>query len=644
MKSNLNVFICGNLNKENTMIIDALFTKESDNVKLYETDYTFRVKERNENLKEINFNISWKCFILNKILDSNLSENLINHIKNLTEKEKDKEKEYHNVILYFSDDKYTIIVNKLLEKKGELTSSEEKKRIVEQKLPFLIIFDNTKRDDTKILRYINYIPKVDFENNINNIKRKLIAIDAYYNEKGTLYKDIFSMNFSNLSIKILLIGKTGAGKSTFINTSFGELVARSSPSLKSVTSKCTEYLLPYKINEENKEKCQGRIMLIDTPGFENEESIKYVKKVIENYTKNAKDSKDMVHCALYFLKEGDRLSPHENEIFDYILGQKIGLFFIVTRSDPLNSKTKHNILDFFKNKINEERIINVNLVKQRILTSKKKKTITEIPIIGMEEVYDAILKYLKPEIYNDKLFNSLQTPPTIEEKLKVLKKISFLFQEFNSIEDLKKGSHIKGNAIVTSYSCLAGGCGFIPIPFLDIAPVIGIQIAMIISLAKIYGIKGNQYKLKDIILSGGCSLGDAAVNAGVQSAMDITKEGFKTVFKEVAEEAADEVTEHTIKNVVKEVLKEGGEKGSSGALKCIPGIGTLIGGLISAAINAGFTISMGKGTMKLFEDKLLGDDNGYSFLKNRIKGYQNIFLQLQYYSENENWYFEEWDE
>ena len=346
----------------------------SDHVKLYETDYTFRVKEKNENLKEINFNISWKCFILDKTLDSNLSEKLINHIKNLTEKEKDKEKEYHNVILYFSDDYYTIIVNKILEKKWELTNTEENKNIVGQKLPFLILFDNIKRNDTEILRHINYIPKVDFQNNINNIKKKLIAIDAYYNEKGTLYKDICSMSFSNLSIKILLIGKAGAGKSTFINTSFGELVAISSPSLKSVTSKCTEYLLPYKINEENKkEKCQGRIMLIDNPGFEDEKSIKFVKKVIENYTKNAKDSKDMVHCALYFLKEGDRLSPYKNEIFDYILGQKIGLFFIVTRSDPLNSKTKNNILDFFQNKINEERIINVNLVKQRILTSKKKK-------------------------------------------------------------------------------------------------------------------------------------------------------------------------------------------------------------------------------------------------------------------------------
>ena len=72
-------------------------------------------------------------------------------------------------------------------------------------------------------------------------------------------------------------------------------------------------------------------------------------------------------------------------------------------------------------------------------------------------------------------------------------------------------------------------------------------------------------------------------------------------------------------------MEETSKKGSSNVIKAIPGIGTVIGGAISASINAGFTASMGKGTMKLFEDKLLGDDNGYSFLINRIKGYLNIF-------------------
>ena len=284
------------------------------------------------------------------------------------------------------------------------------------------------------------------------------------------------------------------------------------------------------------------------------------------------------------------------------------------------------------------------MVKQKILISKKKNKTQEIPIIGIEDIYEAILKFLKPEIYNDKLFNSLKSPKTIEDKLKILQKISFLFKEFNSIEDLKKGSHTKGNKIVATTSSLAGVCGFIPFPFADIIPVLSIQIGMILGLANLYGIDREKYNIKDIILSGGCTLGDVAVNASVQSAMDLTKQGFKTVFKEVSEEVIDDTAEQGVKAIVKEVLKEGGEKTSSSAVKFLPGIGTLIGGLVSASINAGFTTSMGIGTMKLFEDKLLGDDNGYTFLINRIKSYQNIFNQFKYYSEKEDWDFEEWEE
>ena len=56
----------------------------------------------------------------------------------------------------------------------------------------------------------------------------------------------------------------------------------------------------------------------------------------------------MVHCALFFLKEGDRLNPYEDQIFNYIFEQKIELFFVITRSTGYESKTKMNILDYFK--------------------------------------------------------------------------------------------------------------------------------------------------------------------------------------------------------------------------------------------------------------------------------------------------------
>ena len=642
IQSNLNIFICGStLSNENLNLVNNLFPEAKENIKLDGTDYDFRIRRVKREEKQIKFSINWKCFILDKKLDLYLADKLLNYIISITESKKYKEENYHNVILYLSDESNNekFITVKIMEKKGELSND---KALVEDKIPFLIIYNSLKRDDTNILRHINFIPKLDIKKNIDNIKNKLISIDAYYNEKGTLYKDLSKNIYTSLSIKIILIGKVGAGKTTFLNTSFGELVSRSSSSMKSVTSKCIEYLLPYNLKDE---KCGGRIMLIDTPGFNDEKSVTNVMTLIETYTKKAKDSKDMVHCALFFLKEGDRIYSYEEQIFDFLFEQKIKVFFIVTRSLFQESKTKLNIIDFFNKKINPENIINVNLVKEKTIISEEddeEEQIVNIPIKGIKKVYKAIYNCLTPEIYNDLLFENLKNPKTIEDKLKILQKISFLFQEFNSIEDLKKGSHFIGNAIVATSSSFAGACGFIPVPFVDIAPVIGIQISMILALAKTYGITKEKYKLKDIILSGGCSLGDAAINAGAQSAMQLTKQGFKTIFKGVTEEVIDGATEQTIKTVVKEVIKEAGEKSSSSSIKAIPVIGTIIGGFISATINAGFTASMGKGTMKLFEDKLLGDDNGYSFLINRIKGYLNIFEQIKYYSEKKDWGFEEW--
>lgn len=174
INSNLNVFICGNtLNEENKNIINNLFPKSGDNLRLDDTEYSFRIREIQEKKNDINFNINWKCFILDKIMDLEITERLINHIKNLTERNEEKEIEYHNVILYFSDANYINIVRKILEKKGEITKENEgeSKIMVEQKIPFVIIFGNSKRDDTNILRHINYLPNSNYKNDIDNIKK-----------------------------------------------------------------------------------------------------------------------------------------------------------------------------------------------------------------------------------------------------------------------------------------------------------------------------------------------------------------------------------------------------------------------------------------------------------------------------------------
>ena len=250
-QSNLNIFICGNtLIKENINLVNGLFPQQKEDIKFDDTEYIFRTRALKINEEQPKFSIRWKCFILDHKLDSDLSEKLINYTIKLTDNEKYSSKNYHNVILYLSDGNgcENVIIKKIMELKG--------KSLVEDKIPFLIIYNSLERDDTNVLRHINFIPKLSCKENKDNIKNKLISIDAYYNEKGTLYKDISKNISTSLSINIILIGKMGAGKTTFINTSFGELVSKSSSSMKSVTSKCIEYLLPYNLKDEI---CQGRI-------------------------------------------------------------------------------------------------------------------------------------------------------------------------------------------------------------------------------------------------------------------------------------------------------------------------------------------------------------------------------------------------
>ena len=52
------------------------------------------------------------------------------------------------------------------------------------------------------------------------------------------------------------------------------------------------------------------------------------KKLIQ--IKNHCDSKDFVHCILYFIKEGDRLSEGMKGFINYVFSLDIQSFFIVT--------------------------------------------------------------------------------------------------------------------------------------------------------------------------------------------------------------------------------------------------------------------------------------------------------------------------
>ena len=215
--SKLNIFICGNIidNIDNDSIINELFNGILDNnekdEKVYNSNYKFDVRIKKEIIKEIDFSIEWKAFILRQNFNKDVSTKLIEHILNLTNQndEKDSSK-FHNVILYFTlgNEEDQLLINQYKSLKGTIEDNNTERRIenktVEQNIPILILF-GIENDSYEKLLHINKIPKKSHEEDLNNIKSKLISIDSFLMKKEHYSKIMFTIIYLKIYIQIYLL-------------------------------------------------------------------------------------------------------------------------------------------------------------------------------------------------------------------------------------------------------------------------------------------------------------------------------------------------------------------------------------------------------------------------------------------------------
>ena len=208
-----------------------------------------------------------------------------------------------------------------------------------------------------------------FENNLIESNKilfnHLLRICSYYNELGDSFvvwnkdgKEPISYDLVNSEypayINIFCLGKTGCGKSTFLNKFFNEKRSKEGGTGKSTTSKIVKYGI------EN-----IPIKIYDIPGFENEETIDIVYKKLNDKTNEMNNDKDKIHLLLYFINiQGETLFYEmEKKILDSIKenNNKIKIIFILTHcsTNPYNSNF-NKINKHIKNLIesNIEKIIN----------------------------------------------------------------------------------------------------------------------------------------------------------------------------------------------------------------------------------------------------------------------------------------------
>ena len=522
IKGDINIYICGKINHNtgkfedimNYNVIKKIFKIFVSNGNIRAKNflnniypYEYRILDKKNNDTKIKKGKNYNAFLffneVNKIFSKILIEE---HLYDMDVENKNK-----NIIIYFGENEYIKeSFDKLYQKSKET-------------IPFLILVKNIPNYNEE-LKYVNYIPNITSIQNIlmnetknykddeiksmcenalfNFIITKIHRMDMYYNQLGYNLNIINPFNEINLKIKVHLtiglMGYSGCGKSTLINLIFNELVCRVSTSATDVTTKCSEYYLPVKVNSDN----LGQIRFLDFPGINKEDHFydivePEIKRKINEYNAN----REQIDLVLFYIPNGvgRELNDTGLKLINLLHSKNIKILFIINgeikpflfeeKKIKLKNKIKNNeiLSDDFDNLINTDYYQFYNNVEK-----------TGVPLI-IEKIIDII------KINNKNFSIEDITVDNYNEKLNELKKTTRLFELYKNMSDLRNSIKIKSKWTVAGFSALSLGTSALSIlvPLIDSAAAIGYQVAMVYSIFSLYELDTREYKIKDIILSGG---------------------------------------------------------------------------------------------------------------------------------------------
>ena len=396
---------------------------------------------------------NWEYFIFDKITEDNnefisykIGQDFLN-------------KEFYDIIV--------VTVKSLLDEKSILffkhfqNFSNQK-----SKQPF-ILFITKDEQEPKVETLFNLIKNEYFDkrtiyalkypslingNENKSILELICKFRNYYHEEGDSFQSFSEDIATNYKFNILVCGRAGTGKSSFINNLLGERKAKEGEGL-SVTHKIVTYTLK-----------DFPIIISDTPGFENDETVKEVKILLDKYNKKLIDARKKVNLILYFFPYSERsILNMELPILESLIEYKTEILFVMNFvTEPIEKKHYIRIKEICEESLKKLlpekfpiRIYPINIYS-RVDEEEDEENedaphkLKIIKAFGIDVLFKAIFSLFKSNIIDIKVIKNIKSGG----ELFALFKKNNLFDQFNQLNDLFISFRSELSNLILSYGRL----------------------------------------------------------------------------------------------------------------------------------------------------------------------------------------------